>query len=81
VRTVDFPSVPAGGVASATVTVAGAEVGDFVVATLRSVATGVVLQSAEVTAADTVTLRAYNPTAAAVDPAPTSVYLVIVKAP
>jgi hypothetical protein len=65
---VDPPSIPAGQAANVNVTVPGVAVGDDVLAippdTLEA---GLVPQAASVPAADTIRVRLYNPTAAAID--------------
>jgi len=65
---VDPPSIAAGAVGNADVTVAGVAVGDDVLAippdTLEA---GLVYRGATVTAANTVRINLYNPTAAAID--------------
>jgi hypothetical protein len=55
-------SVGAGASATQTVTVTGAAIGDVVVGVSHSVALGGLVLSGEVTAADTVTVTARNPT-------------------
>lgn len=62
----DPPSIAAGGSASTTVAVAGAAMGDFVDVSFSLSRQGVIFYG-EVTAAGTVTVRLYNPTAGAVD--------------
>lgn len=64
----DFPSIPAGGQASVDVTVTGALTsGQTASANSNSIPSGIIL-SAIITAANTVRVIAYNPTAAAIDP-------------
>jgi hypothetical protein len=76
---VDPPSIAAGAASNVDVTVRGVAVGDDVIAippdTLEA---GLVLQGATVSAADTVRLRLYNPTAAAIDGAARTWTLIII---
>jgi hypothetical protein len=65
----DFPSIAAGTTANLTVTVAGAAVGDTAVATPNGAPEAGLVWSAYVSAADTVTVRLGNVTAAPIDPA------------
>jgi len=62
----DPPSIAAGGTASTTVTVTGAIVTDTVVASF-TLPLGGLLMFAEVTAANTATVRLFNPTGSAID--------------
>jgi len=75
--TLDFPSIAAADQASLTITVTGAVVGDEVAMALPASPTAGIVFNAFVSAANTVTIRATNVTAAAVDPASAS-YSVIV---
>ena len=75
--TLDFPSISAVSQADLTITVTGAVVGDEVVLALPAAPTAGIVFNAFVSAADTVTVRASNITAAAVDPASAS-YSVLV---
>lgn len=63
----DPASIAAGGVGTATLAIAGAVVGDIVMAHPRELANGLVVESYSVSAADTVTVRLLNPTAGAID--------------
>lgn len=63
----DPASIAAGAVGTVTLAVTGAAVGDTVMAHPRDLANGLVVESYSVSAADTVTARLFNPTAAAVD--------------
>ena len=64
----DFSSVPAGGVSSTTVAVTGAlTTGHHANANSNSLSTSLIL-TARVTAADTLTILAHNPTTGAIDP-------------
>ena len=65
----DFPSIAAASQASLTITVAGAALGDTVVMGLPAAPAAGITFNAFVSAANTVTIRATNVTAAAVDPA------------
>ncbi len=62
----DPPSIAAGGYTTTNLTVAGAQLGDFAVVSF-SLSVGSLVVSANVTAANTVTVSLYNPTAAVVD--------------
>jgi hypothetical protein len=73
----DFPSISAVSQADLTITVTGAVVGDEVALALPAAPTAGIIFNAYVSAANTVTVRASNITAAAVDPASAS-YGVIV---
>lgn len=65
---IDPPSIGAGTKATVNVTISGAAVGDLVFLTPpETIETGLVYVGASVTAADTVTVALYNPTAAAID--------------
>jgi hypothetical protein len=66
----DFPSIPAGGIATLTMAIAGAQPGSEVLLGAPASLEAGLLAFGLVTAADTVTVRLYNSTAAAVDPAP-----------
>lgn len=75
----NFPSVAAANSQDLTIAVAGAAVGDAVMLGLASAPTaGIVFQSF-VSAADTVTVRATNITAAPVDPAAQDIRVTVVK--
>lgn len=65
----DFPSIPAGGSADLTMTVTGAAVGDDATAHPNGIPTAGLMWGAVVSAANTVTVRLVNVTAAAIDPA------------
>lgn len=66
--TVDIGPINAGSVATFTISVPGAAVGDPVYVAAPDTLPAGLIWSAHVTAADTVTVRVYNPTASAVDP-------------
>lgn len=78
--TLDFPSISSGAASSLTMTVTGARVGDPVTVNVNpgGLTTGVVLM-AGVSANDTVTVKAQNVTAAAVDPAAVTVIVTVQK--
>lgn len=65
----DFASIAAASVGEVTVNVTGAALGDNVYASPKDVIEANLAFSAYVTAANTVAVRAVNPTAAAIDPA------------
>ena len=65
----NFPSINAASQADLTITVAGAAVGDEVVMSLPAAPAAGIVFNAFVSAANTVTIRATNVTALAVDPA------------
>ncbi len=67
--TLDFGSIAAAGQADLTITVTGASVGDSVQLGLPAAPTAGLVFNAFVSAANTVTIRATNITAAAIDPA------------
>jgi hypothetical protein len=67
--TYDFASIATLTTSTTTVTVQGAQVGDFVVLGLPATVNAGIVFDARVTAQDTVTLRATNITAGAIDPA------------
>jgi hypothetical protein len=68
--TLDFPSIAAGGQAELNVTLPGAVVGSVVMLGLpASLEAGLVISPARISAANTVTVRVSNITAAAIDPA------------
>jgi hypothetical protein len=76
----DFPSVAAAGVATLTITVKGAAVGDDVVLSHRVVPTAGLRYSAWVSAADTVTVQVNNLTAGAVDAVSATIGVIVFKA-
>ncbi|OPG13628.1 hypothetical protein [Microbispora sp. GKU 823] len=65
----DFASIAAGAVGTASVTVTGAKVGDVVALGAPSGVNASLIWSGYVSAANTVTIRLYNPTGGAIDPA------------
>jgi hypothetical protein len=73
----DFPSISAVSQADLTITVTGAVVGDEVALALPAAPTAGIVFNAYVSAANTVTVRASNITAGAIDPASAS-YSVLV---
>lgn len=77
--TIDFASIAAGGTNTATITVPGASVGDPVALGLPASVAASIVFSAHVTADNTVTVRAFNPTAGAIDPASATYKVVVFK--
>lgn len=77
--TYDAPSIAAGGSTSTTVTATGAAVGDLVEAVSFGVSTAGLVVTAQVTAANTVTVWLYNPTAAAINLASTTLRVKVRK--
>lgn len=77
--TYDAPSIAAAGSTSTTVTATGAAVGDLVEAVSFGVSTAGLVVTAQVTAANTVTVWLYNPTAAAINLASTTVRVKVRK--
>jgi hypothetical protein len=75
--TLDFPSIAAGGVQDLTISVPGVSVGGQVALGLPAAPAAGVVFMAFVSAANTVTVRARNVTAAPVDPA-SATYSVVV---
>jgi hypothetical protein len=79
VATLDFPSVAAAGQQELTISVTGAAAGDPVhLGQPGGLEAGIVI-TARVTAADTVTVRASNITAGAINPASASYRAVVIK--
>lgn len=78
--TYDAPSIAAAGSSSTTVTVTGAVVGDLVEGVSFGVSTAGLVVTAQVTAANTVTVWLYNPTAAAINLASTTLRVRVKKA-
>ncbi|MFI7630266.1 hypothetical protein [Microbispora rosea] len=68
-QAVDFSSIAAGAVGTSSVTVTGAKVGDVVALGAPSGVNASLIWSGYVSAADTVTIRMFNPTGGAIDPA------------
>jgi hypothetical protein len=77
-KTYDAASLAASATATTTVTVTGAALGDYAIPSLGVSAAGLVV-SAYVSAADTVTVVLFNPTAGAVDLASTTLRVRVVK--
>lgn len=77
--TLDFPSIPPGGQAELTVTVTSAAVGDSVSLARPAGSEAGLVSTARVTAANTVTVRVSNITAAAIDPAAASYGVTVYK--
>ena len=76
----DFPSVAAAGVATLTVTVKGAAVGDDVTLSHRAAPTAGLRYAAWVSAVDTVTVQVNNLTAGAVDAVSATIGVIVFKA-
>jgi hypothetical protein len=79
VATLDFPSIAAAGTQALTITVPGVSVNDIVVLGLPATVNAGVVFDARVSAADTVTVRALNITAAPIDPASAQYEVVVLK--
>lgn len=79
-KTHDFASVADGARATTTLTVTGAELGDFVVAVSLGVDQAGVILDGYVSAADTVTVTLHNETGGAVDLASTTLRALVRKA-
>ena len=79
IATLDFPSVAAAGTQTLTVTCPGASVGDVVALGLPGTVNAGIVFDACVSAADTITVRAMNITAAPVDPASATYEFVVFK--
>lgn len=77
--TLDFPSISAVSTQTLTVTVPGAAVGDVVAIGLPATVNAGIVFDARVSAADTLTVRAMNITAAPVDPASATYDFVVFK--
>lgn len=67
--TIDFASIAAGAIGTATISAPGVQVGDFVTLSAPSTLEAGLMFCGLVTAADTVTIRLHNTTGAAIDPA------------
>jgi hypothetical protein len=78
--TLDFPSISAVSQASLTISVPGAAVGDEVIMSLPAAPAAGLVFNAFVSAADTVTVRATNVTAAPVDAASASYGVIVLNA-
>jgi hypothetical protein len=72
IATLDFPSIPAQSSSDLTITVTGAATGDTVIVGRPAAPTTGIITTAFVSAANTVTVRAHNITAGAIDPASAS---------
>lgn len=75
----NFPSISANSYSDLTITVTGASVGNAVFLGLSSAATAGIIYQAFVSATDTVTVRAYNVTGSAIDPAAMTHRVVVFK--
>lgn len=78
--TLNFPSISAASQADLTITVTGAATGDEVIMSLPAAPAAGIVFNAFVSAADTVTIRASNITALAVDPASASYGVIVINA-
>lgn len=78
--TLDFPSIAAAGTADLTITVPGAAVGDDAILVNDAAPPNLMSHVAWVSATDTVTVRARNGTAGAIDQAPTVYRVIVFKA-
>ena len=76
--TYDAPSLVDGAGATTSVTVTGAELGDFALASLSINTQGITI-TANVTATDTVTVRFQNETGSTVDLVSSTLYCLVVK--
>lgn len=76
----NFPSINAASQADLTITVTGAAVGDEVIMALPAAPAAGIIFNAFVSAANTVTIRATNITAAPVDPAAATYGVVVIGA-
>ena len=78
--TFDFPNIGAVATSTTTATLTGAAVGDTVIVTpSTALEAGLVIYS-YVSAVNTITLVANNPTAAAINPASRTYYITVIKA-
>lgn len=77
--TLDFPSVAAAGTQTLTVSCPGASTGDVVAMGLPGTVNAGIVFDARVSAADTITVRASNITAAPIDPASATYEFVVFK--
>jgi hypothetical protein len=78
--TLDAGAVSAGATDTDTVTVPGVALGDMVIGFSHGVSEAGLVKRAYVSAANTVTIVTYNPTAGSVNLAPTTVQLIIGRA-
>jgi hypothetical protein len=78
--TLDSASVTTGSTATDTVTVPGVVLGDMVLGMAVGVSEAGLVRRASVSAANTVTIVTYNPTAGSVDLASTTLQLIIARA-
>lgn len=79
IATLDFPSIGAVSTQTLTVSVPGASVNDVVLLGLPATVLAGVVFDARVSAADTVTVRALNITAGALDPASAQYEVIVLK--
>ena len=78
--TLNFPSISAASQADLTITVTGAATGDEVIMSLPAAPAAGIVFNAFVSATNTVTIRASNITALAVDPASASYGVIVINA-
>lgn len=77
--TFDFPNIGAVATSTTTVGVSGAQVGDSVIVTPSTALEAGLVVYGYVSAADTITIVANNPTAAAINPASRTYYVSVIK--
>ena len=77
--TYDAPSIAAGGTTTTTVTVTGAALGDYVSSVSLGISSAGLVITGYVSAANTVTVVLYNPTAGAIDLASTTLSIEVMK--
>jgi hypothetical protein len=78
--TFDFPNIGAVNTSTTTVTVTGAQTGDSVIVNPSTALEAGLVVYAYVSAGDTVTIVANNPTAGAINPASRTYYVTVLKA-
>jgi len=78
--TFDFPNILAGAISTTTATVPNTAVGDTVLITPSTALEAGLVVYGYVSAVNTVTLVANNPTAAAINPASRTYYITVIKA-
>lgn len=77
--TYDFPNIGAGATATTTATVTGCVAGDIVLITPATALEAGLVIYGYVSASDTVTVVANNPTAGAINPANRTYYIMVIK--
>lgn len=75
----DFGNIASGAVETVAVTLTGAALGDLCLMPALSVTTGGLILAAQVTAADTVTVTAYNPTGGGINPASGNLTVAVIR--